>query len=357
MKKILMLSVIAGLWVSAPAWAQRGGPQGPQPVFVTTAQEREMADRVEALGTLRANETITLTSTVSDTVTAVNFDDGQRVEAGDILVEMTSDEEKALLEEAQADVEEAARQVERLKPLIKKGAAAKSLLDERERDLATASARLQATKSRLKDLVITAPFSGVLGLRNISPGALIQPGTQITTLDDDSVMKLDFSVPSLFLSSLKIGLPIEAKAKAFPGEIFKGTISSIDTQINPATRAVTVRAILPNDDKLLRPGLLMSVELFKNQRRAIVVPEEAVVAEAAETFVFVVRDKDGQATAYKQVVETGVREPGNIEITDGLNAGDKIVVHGVMRLTDETPVEIKAEEKEGDETLQEFLQQ
>src|SRR5690606_6924075 len=126
-----------------------------------------------------------LTSRVTETVTAVNFEDGQRVEAGDVLVEMTSDEESAQLEEEQSTVNEAAKQVERLKPLVEQGAAAQSLLDQRRREYQTAKARLEAVKSRLGDRVITAPFAGVLGLRNISVGALVQPGTKITTLDDD----------------------------------------------------------------------------------------------------------------------------------------------------------------------------
>src|SRR5690606_12920312 len=146
--------------------------------------------------------------------------------------------------------------------------------------------------------------SGILGLRNISPGTLIQPGTQITTLDDDSVMKLDFSVPSLFMPSLQAGLPIEARSRSYPDRVFKGTIYSIDTQINPVTRAVMVRALLPNDEEILRPGLLMSIELFKNQRRAIVVPEEALVFEAADKFVFVVGEKDDQSVAIKRKVQS-----------------------------------------------------
>ncbi|HEY8191159.1 MAG TPA: efflux RND transporter periplasmic adaptor subunit, partial [Alphaproteobacteria bacterium] len=210
-------------------------------VIVTQARFDNFEDRVEALGTLRANETVTLMATVTETVSAVNFDDGQRVEKGDILLEMTSAQEKAELNAEQATVGEARRQVERLKPLIEAGAASKSLLDQRQREFDTARARLGAVQSRIGDRVIVAPFSGIVGLRNISVGAVVQPGMRITTLDDDSVMKLDFSVPSVFLDALKPGLKITATSRAYGARVFEGTISSIDSQIDSVTRSIVVR--------------------------------------------------------------------------------------------------------------------
>lgn len=143
-----------------------------------------------------------LIATVSEIVTDVHFEDGQRVKAGSILVEMTNEEEHSLIEEERSTVAEAKKQYDRLRPLVKRGAASTSLLDQRRREYETAKARLRAIESKLQDRLIIAPFAGVVGLRNISVGALIKPGDVITTLDDDSVMKLDFTVPSIHLASL-----------------------------------------------------------------------------------------------------------------------------------------------------------
>lgn len=350
-KKTLLLAVLLSA-IALPAYTQPKGNTGPTAVIITTAAKREVSDRVEALGTLRANETVTLNSNVTDMVTALRFDDGQRVKQGDVLVEMSNAEESAELKEMQANVSEAGRQVQRLKPLVAQGAASKSALDTQNRNYQTAKAQLEATKSRLKDRIITAPFDGIVGLRNISIGALLQPGMMITTLDDDSVMKLDFSVPSLFLSTLKEGTPIEARTKAYPEIVFKGNVKSIASQVDPITRSIVVRAIIPNDEKILRPGLLMTVTLKKNIRTAIAVPELALITEGANQYVYVV---DGDK-ARKQKISIGAREPGFVEVTQGLKEGDKIVTDGVMKISDGAPITIRAE-KTGDETLDELLKQ
>lgn len=353
MKKTAFL--ILGIAVMQVAGGAALAQKGPQPVIVAAAKKDNFADSVEALGTLRANETIVLTATVTETATAVNFEDGQRVEKGDILVEMMDQQEKAEVQGEQATVDEAKRQLERLKPLIASGAASKSLLDQRQREFETANARLEGVKSQMADRIIMAPFSGVLGLRNISVGAVLQPGTRITTLDDDSVMKLDFSVPSIFLSVLKPELEITALSEAFPGKEFKGKISSLDSQIDPVTRSVLVRAMLPNEDRLLRPGLLMRVEIMKDSREVIVIPEEAIVPEARKNYVFVADKTGDKTTVKKREITIGARRPGDIEIVKGLAEGELVVTHGTMNVTDGANVTIRAEDK-GDEPLQEMLQ-
>lgn len=349
---------VAMVLMSFPAMAQKP-PQGvkmPQSVIVTEAKKDKFEDRVEALGTLRANEAIVLTATVTEPVTAVNFEDGQRVKAGDILIEMMSKQEAAELDAEQATVDEARRQVERIEPLVKGGAASKSVLDQRQREYETAKARLDEVKSRISDRVITAPFEGVLGLRNISVGAVLQPGMKITTLDDDSVMKLDFSVPSVFLSALTVGLEIEAMSNAFDGRTFKGTIASIDSQIDPATRSITARAIIPNAEHLLRPGLLMSVEILKNPRETIILPEEAVVPVGRENHVFVIEEVEGKIVAKKRNVVLGARRPGDVEILEGVTAGEKVVTHGTLNVSDGAEVSIRAEQT-GTESLPDLIKE
>lgn len=336
-----------------PAMAQNKGPQGPTPVIVSKAYTEQFVDQVEAIGTLRANETITVASTVTETVTAINFTDGQRVVKGDVLVEMADGEEKALLDQQKALVNEAQKQLQRAKELSKTGAVSASILEERQRDATSARAGLAALASRLDDHIITAPFDGILGLRNISVGALLQPATVITTLDDDSVMKLDFSVPSVFLQTLKVGTTIVAKASGFDGE-FKGEVSAIDSQIDEATRSVVVRAIIPNPEGALKPGLLMTVNLLKNPREGVGIPENAIIPEGRKHFVFVVDKAKTPPVTEKREVVIGTRKPGEVEIVEHLKEGETVVTQGTMMVKDAGAVKITAEQGKG-ESLQDVL--
>ncbi len=337
----------------SPAIAQ--APDKAVGVIVSTAKHSPFVDRVEALGTLRANETVNLAVKVTETVRAIHFEDGQRVEAGDVLVEMTNAQETADLNAAMSTAQEARQQYERVQALAKQGNAPKALLDQRRREYETARAVQNGVQSRMKDRVLVAPFDGVLGLRNISVGALVEPGTFITTIDDDTVMKLDFSVPSTFLGVLRSGMRIEAKAAGLEGKTFEGNVSAIDSQIDPVTRSIKVRALLQNDERLLKPGLLMSVEILKNPRNALVVPEEALVPEADKTYVYTVIRNDDALRAVKKQVTIGSRRPGEVEILSGIEAGERVVTHGAMKLRADAPVTIRAEDN-GEQSMQQMLE-
>lgn len=326
----------------------------PVPVIIQKVAASTFTDRVEALGTLRARETVEITATVTDTITAIHFDDGQRVQQGDILIEMTSAEEHASLEEEMSTLREARKQLVRLQPLVKRGAAATALLDEQQRKLETAKARLRGIESRLQDRLIIAPFSGVVGLRNISTGALIEPGDRITTLDDDSVMKLDFTIPAVHLAALHVGLSIEAKSPAYGERVFRGKIDSMDSRIDPATRAIVVRAALANDERLLKPGLLMTVSLLKNPRQELVIPEGALIPSGNSNSVLVVQPDASSPLAEKRQVQIGARRPGEVEIVAGLTAGEYVIIHGTLKVRPGQPVAIIAT-AEGGETLAELL--
>jgi membrane fusion protein (multidrug efflux system) len=312
------------------------------PVIVATVQAVPFEDRVEALGTLRANESVALTASVTETVRALHFDDGDRVEAGQLLVEMTSTEEQAQLREARARELEAASQYRRVQSLAKQGTASQSLLDERSREWQTARAQLVAIESRLSDRLLKAPFSGVIGLRNISVGALVEPGDLISTLDDDSVLKLDLSVPSVYLATLKPGLPVVAKTRAYGNREFRGELRSIDSRVDPVTRSVVARVLLPNDDRMLKPGLLMQVTLEKDPRTALVVPESALMPAGREQFVLVVVPDGEGYKAERRQVSIGARRPGVVEVVSGLEAGEQVVTHGTLRVRPGQAVAIQA---------------
>ncbi|MBK8066328.1 MAG: efflux RND transporter periplasmic adaptor subunit [Rhodanobacteraceae bacterium] len=333
---MLALLAACGGQPQAPAGAQA---QKPQPVLVHTVAASEWVDRIQALGTARANESVTLTAKTAETVARVNFSDGQQVEAGAVLVEMTDRTEVAQLKEAQAAYSEAEKQYERLRGLVKQGTVTQSQVDQQLAARDSARARMEAIRVRLSDRVVTAPFAGVLGFRTVSPGTLVQPGTVITTLDDITTIKLDFSVPETFLAALAPGQAIDAKSAAYPGQVFKGVVTSLDSRVDPLTRAIVVRAQIPNPERLLKPGMLMSVEVINRPRNSLSVPEVSLSALRERMFVYRV---DAQNIAHEIEVRIGSRRTGEVEIVEGLAAGDRVVTDGLVRMRDGIAVNIVA---------------
>jgi len=347
----LFIGLSTGLFAT-PALAQRP----PSPVILAAAEQVTLVDRIEALGTLRANESVAVTAQVTEIITGLNFEDGQRVSTGHILAEMTSAEEAAQLREAEATVREAKEQLDRAAPLAERGVSSEALLSERRRIYETSLARLEAVKSRIADRQILAPFDGVVGLRRISVGALVEPGTVITTIDDDTVMKLDFSIPATFLPSIRVGLPIDAEAQAFGDRKFKGEVSGIDSRVDPITRSVTVRAIIPNPEGVLKAGVLMTVEVLKNERQAVVVPEQAIIARGRTTHVLIVDPEAEKPVAERRDVRTGLRTGGKVEIVEGLKEGEHVITDGTLRVRPGQQVSITAIDA-GDESLAKLLEQ
>jgi membrane fusion protein (multidrug efflux system) len=324
-------------------------------VIVSQVENQIFKDQVEALGTLRANESVELMSTVTEHVKAIHFDDAQRIKKGTLLLEMKIEEELAALEEQNAILEEATRQVKRFTPLIANGSVSKTNLDQSKLEVAKANARINAIKSQIDERRIVAPFDGIIGLRNISIGVMLGSGTPVATIHDDSVMKLDFSLPSLFLSTLKAGIKIKATTDAFPKKVFYGEISHIDNQVDPITRTISVRALINNADHSLKSGLLMQVTLETNVRQTLVIPEEAIIPNGDKNFVLVVIEKDKLKTVEKRLVKTGVREPGKVEVLSGLLAEDLVVIHGIMKAKPGKPIMIQAIKK-GNESLIELME-
>ena len=201
-------------------------------------------------------------------------------------------------------------------------------LDQLETNVKTAEARVAAARSRLDDTVIRAPFAGTTGLRRVSLGSLVNPGTVITTLDDASSVKLEFTLPQTFLAELATGLPVEARTEGLGDRVFRGKITAIDSRIDPATRSIAVRADLPNADGALRPGLFMTVTVRGKQRSTLLLPEEALVPEQGRNYVFVVVD----GKAIRKELKLGGREPGRVAIITGLADTDDVIVEGTQRV-------------------------
>lgn len=305
------------------------GSGSPVGVNVTPVRSDSWVDRIEALGTARANESVVLSAKVVETVSRVNFEDGQYVTEGAVLVELTDRAEVASLKEAQVAFAEAKKQARRLQDLVEKGTVPRSAVDQQNALRDQSRARMEAIRARLADRVITAPFDGQLGFRRVSPGTLVTVGTEIATLDDIETIKLDFPVPERFLAALAPGQEIEALSSAWPDLTFVGIVSSIDSRVDPATRTLTVRALIENSERQLRPGMLMLVELLTPAREALVIDEISLVQIGTDAFVYRIGADD---KAERAVVELGRRAKGRIEILSGLSLGDRVVTDGVVKL-------------------------
>lgn len=319
-----------------------GGQWRGQAVSVSAYEvgSREFADVVEALGTAGSNESVVVTAKVSDTIARINFDSGERVEAGQILVELAAAEEAAGLSEARATLRETEREIARTRDLTERGVAPQSRLDEALAGLERARARVEGIEARVADRIIRAPFAGTVGLREVSLGELVRPGDPIARLDDTSTIKLDFTVPERFLSVLEPGMEVAARTSAFQGEVFTGEIAQIDSRVDPVTRAVTVRALIDNEDGRLLPGQLMTVQVRRDVRVQPAIPGSAITRYGEDVFVFVLRETERGTMAGQREIFIGRREGAMIEVVEGLQPGELVVSEGVHRVRDGVPVQI-----------------
>lgn len=306
-------------------------------LVVTEAIEfRPMTDTIETLGTAGANESVEIRPRIASLIERIAFEEGQLVRSGDLLVELENSESVAGLRVAEAALSESRSLYERSKSLASTQAISAANLETLHAQVLVDEAQVQAARARLDNTVIRAPFSGRIGLRRVSPGSFVSNTTVITTLDDVSQIKLDFAVPEAFLTTIREGMSIAAVSLVYPGRIFSGSIASIDTRLDPVTRAVQVRAIIPNEDDALKPGMFMSVGLQRDRGDVLAVPEQSIVPEGSQQFVFVVSD----GIARKRAVQLGRRIPGFVAVDDGLVAGEIVVVEGTQKIRDGSPVRV-----------------
>jgi membrane fusion protein (multidrug efflux system) len=338
-----------GTGTAPPGAPRAGGPAGlgraqQSPlVGVGLVRREQLYDTVEAIGTAQANESVALTVKVTDTVSAVEFEDGDFVEAGTVLLQLTNREEQALLAEAQANLDDAESQLRRTENLASQGLTSESDLDMARSRAAASEARLNTVVARLRDRLIQAPFSGVLGFRQVSPGTLVQPNTPITTLDDISIIKLDFTVPETFFGAMQPGAPVLARGVSYPDREFEGVVRTVGSRVDPVTRAIQVRAHVENQDRALRPGMLLTVRVVMAERSALVVPENAVYQIQDRAYVFRVGP---DMVAREQAIRIGDRRFGVVEVLGGLEEGDQIVTEGIIKLRDGIRVRIQGQESE-----------
>ncbi len=315
------------------------GARGPLTVSVKEAKLYRIHDEIEALGTAFANEAVNITANTTDKITEILFDDGDVVKKGQIIVRLDSDEEKAEREAELSQVAEHERELKRLSELLKRNATAKNEYDERKTLLEISISRIDGIEARIEDKTIRAPFDGLLGLRKISVGSLVEPGDLITTIDDITQIKLDFFIPSTYLDVVRPGLKIKAKSEALE-KVFSGEVTNLSSRVDPSTRAVEVRALLPNPEQLLKPGILLGVTLFRNEREAIVLPEQSTIQLQNNHYIYVIEDKK----VNRKPVQIGKRGVGWVEITSGLELGEQVMIEGHIRVRPGDEVNVSVDE-------------
>ena len=327
---LLPVLVVAGLW-KLFGGAGEGNPTYTPPVPTVAVERvamREIEEHIEALGTTSSWESIEVRSTVTEFVEAIHFSDGQVVAGNDLLLTLVQREEVAKLAEARAFLDEQVREVRRIEGLVASKSMSRNQLDERKTLLEIARQRVAGAEAAVADRNIRAPFSGVLGLRSVSPGALVRPETVITTLDDIATLRLDFPVPSTYLQSLRTGDKVSATTPALAGQQFAGEVIGIDSRVNPVDRSVRLRARIDNRELLLKPGMLLNVDLRRDRRNALLVPEQAIIHYQRDHFVLLVDSADGNRVQRREI-KVGLRIPGSAEILSGLAEGDLVVTEGL----------------------------
>lgn len=302
------------------------------PVEVTT-----IVEELQAVGTLTPDEAVIVAPEIAGRIERIAFREGQKVAAGDVLVELDKAILRAELAKFRSDLTLARANHERMVTLSREGMAARQARDEALAALRSAEAGLALAEARLEKTTIRAPLSGVVGLRSVSVGAYVTPGQAIVELADIDPIKLDFRVPELALSELRTGQPIRVMVDARPGRTFEGTIYAIDPLVEVAGRAIRLRARIPNPDGELAPGLFARVDVVVGRREsAIVVSESAVFSRGQKRFVY--RVVDGHAVLTEVVL--GRRRPGRVEILGGLGDDDAVVHAGQQQLRDGARVEV-----------------
>lgn len=312
------------------ATATNQGAVRATPVEAAPARRQEMSNVVEAVGSTLAHQSVEIIPLEGGRVEEIAFRAGQEVEAGAVVVRLDDDIERADLAQSEAALRKADLALERARVLRQKNITTKATVDDLTANMATAESEVARAKRKLADRTIRAPFAGALGLSRVDVGARVTDSTVITTLDDLSSVDIEFAISEKLFSSTKLGQRIEADAAAFPGRVFIGTVSEIDSRIDPVSRSFKVRAQVPNPNRELPAGMFMHLRMILATEEALVVPEEAVVAESGTAFVFVLQDDKVK----RRKVVVGRREFGIAEIVDGLEPEAIVITHGTGKLRD-----------------------
>jgi membrane fusion protein (multidrug efflux system) len=322
---------------SADSKGPAKGPGGPAPVEVVELKPVRVLEAITAVGSLRSNESVVLRPEVSGRIAAIGFRDGQTVRRGQLLVGLDATLNEAEVAQAKAEFELARSNLKRTEDLASKNFVSSSAQDQAASSVQVAEARLKLAEARLAKMRIVAPFDGVVGIRNVSVGEYVKDGTELVNVEDIRTLKADFRLPERYLPQLKGGLPVELAADALPGAKYAGVVEAINPRVDASGRSLEVRARLDNTDGRLRPGMFARVRVLLGDRpNALMVPEEAVVPLGDDFFVYTVAD--GKAKRVR--VKLGVRRDAQVELLEGVSAGERVVTAGIRVQRDGQPVRV-----------------
>jgi membrane fusion protein (multidrug efflux system) len=327
--------VAVALATTAVACGGEGGgadqPHGPPPpaVEVLTLAEQTFQEQADLLGELQAENSVMVRSEMPGIVEAVEFEEGQAVEAGAILFRLRDREQTARLKEADAELALAQEDFERTSTLASRNAAAAAQLDKARANLEVARARSELRRVELERTRIRAPFAGRVGARLVSPGARIKADDQLVRLDAMDPLALVFTIPEVVLPLARIGAEFSLDVAAFPGKRFPGAIRFIAPNVDSASRRILIKGRVPNPEGILLPGMFARVQATLGERETMLLPEEALVIDPEGTYVWRV---DAEDHAERVPIEIGAREPGRVEVRAGLRAGDRVVVAGAHKV-------------------------
>ncbi len=317
----------------APAAAAKPG----LPVKAETVKISKVSDDVSAVGSLLAEESVIIRPEIDGRIVGLHFQEGQAVSAGTRLVTIDPMEYEAQAAAQRADLKTEEQRLARTKELYEQKFISKDALDVQVGNVARLKAHVDEAESRLAKTVIRAPFSGIIGLRQVSPGAYVKAGNDIVRLENVSSIKVDFSIPETYLSKVRPNQEISVRLDAYPGEEFKGHVYAVEPVVDERTRTISMRARIPNKGFKLKPGMFVRVAVTLDSRpNAVVVPEQAIWPQGKDSYVY--RVVDGKAALTK--VEIGNRAPGTVEILKGLAANDMVVTDGQIKLKDGAPVSV-----------------
>ena len=307
------------------------------PVEASKVVAAPLSEQVTAIGTLLSDEAVTISSEIAGRLKEIHFEEGQPVEKGALLFSLDDSVYRAQLDDASAKLKLAAQTNKRTSTLFSNKYATAQSADEAASNLAVNTAAVELARVQLDKTRITAPFAGIVGLRHVSVGEYITAGQALVNLEAIDPVKADFRVPEKFLPAIRVGQTIKIKVDAFPEDSFEGRVYAIDPRLDVAGRSLLVRAMVPNRDQRLRPGLFARVTvLLQLKEDALSVPEQAIVPQGDSQFVFKI--VDGKAKLTK--VKIGTRREGRVEIVEGLAAGDQVVTAGQLKIRDGSPVTI-----------------
>lgn len=316
----------------APAGPATAGPRGPVGVEAARAQRAALSEIVSAVGSLRANESVVLKPEIAGRIDRIGFEGGSQVRKGALLVVLDASVAAAEAEQIRAELALARSNYQRTVDLAGQKFVSESARDQAASNLKVVEAKLKLAEAKLAKTELRAPFAGRLGLRNFSVGDYVREGAELVALEDVSQMKVDLRLPERYLGQLRPGQALEVEFDAYPGRKFNAVLEAIDAQVDANGRSVVARGRMPNADGLLRTGMFAKVSLTLSERaNAVMVPEEALVPSGEQQFVY--RIEDGKAMRVR--VRTGLRRDGKVEIVDGLNGGDQVVIAGQPKLTRE----------------------